>query len=71
MLLTEFTDTAVTSRELRLLDLEPAHVATYAELPPHHRDPFERLLVAQSKAENLAVLTSEEPFSAYGVETHW
>ncbi len=56
---------------VRLLDLELAHLSTYAELPLYHRDPFDRLLVAQAKAEDLAVLTSDERFSAYGVETHW
>lgn len=71
MSFSEFIDATVTSRELRLLDLELAHLAAYAELPLHHRDPFDRLLVAQAKAEGLAMLTSDERFSAYGVETHW
>ena len=71
MSFSEFIDATVTSRELRLLDLELAHLSTYAELPLPHRDPFDRLLVAQAKAEGRAMLTSDERFAAYGGETRW
>jgi PIN domain nuclease of toxin-antitoxin system len=43
-----------------------AHAATVARLPPHHRDPFDRLLVAQSLAEGLVLLTADAPLAAYG-----
>ncbi|MFV2071785.1 MAG: type II toxin-antitoxin system VapC family toxin [Thermoanaerobaculales bacterium] len=71
MSFSEFIDATVTSRELRLLELGLPHLSAYAELPLHHRDPFDRLLVAQAKVECLVVLTSDECFSAYGIETFW
>jgi PIN domain nuclease of toxin-antitoxin system len=48
------------------LSIEPAHIAEVARLPWHHRDPFDRLLVAQSIAEPLKFLTFDTQLSAYG-----
>jgi len=42
------------------------HAAAVARLPPHHRDPFDRLLVAQSLAEGLVLLTADASLAAYG-----
>lgn len=41
------------------------HVAT---LPPHHRDPFDRLLVAQAQLEHLPILTADRSFDRYDVD---
>jgi len=48
------------------LAIEPAHVGQVARLPWHHRDPFDRLLVAQSVAEPLKLLTADTQLTAYG-----
>jgi PIN domain nuclease of toxin-antitoxin system len=40
-------------------------------LPRHHRDPFDRLLVAQAQLENLALVTSDVELRAYDVEILW
>lgn len=42
------------------------HAARVALLPPHHRDPFDRLLVAQSQLEGLVLLTSDRQLAPYG-----
>ena len=42
------------------------HAVRIAELPMHHRDPFDRLLVAQSLAESMPLLTSNRALAAYG-----
>jgi len=42
------------------------HVAT---LPPRHRDPFDRLLVAQAQVEGLPILTADRSFELYDIET--
>ncbi len=47
------------------------HCLPLAELPFHHRDPFDRLLVAQALRENLPILSADDPLSAYGVERIW
>mgnify|MGYP006296507155 CR=1 len=59
------------SRELRVLPIELTHLSLYAELPLRHRDPFDRVLIAQARVEALAVLTSDRRFSTYGIETVW
>jgi len=42
------------------------HAANVARLPAHHRDPFDRLLVAQSLVENLVLLTADAQLAPYG-----
>jgi PIN domain nuclease of toxin-antitoxin system len=44
-----------------------AHALRVAALPPHHRDPFDRLLVAQAQIEEIPILTSDRIFERYGV----
>ncbi|MCY4494217.1 MAG: type II toxin-antitoxin system VapC family toxin [Acidimicrobiaceae bacterium] len=53
----------------RWLDLTAAHAAGIRVLPTLHRDPFDRLLVAQAIAENLALVTSDRKVIAYPVVT--
>jgi PIN domain nuclease of toxin-antitoxin system len=45
-----------------------AHALRVAELPKHHRDPFDRLLVAQAQIESLALLTADPKLTLYEVE---
>lgn len=56
---------------LRVLPVEWAHAAGVDQLPLHHRDPFDRLLVAQARAEHLALVTGDAVFSLYGVHVVW
>jgi PIN domain nuclease of toxin-antitoxin system len=50
---------------LELLPIEVSHVLAAAALPQHHRDPFDRLMIAQAIAENLTLITSDAAFSRY------
>jgi PIN domain nuclease of toxin-antitoxin system len=50
------------------LAVEHAHAIRVAELPPHHRDPFDRLLVAQAQIEKLVLLTADRQFESYDVK---
>lgn len=47
------------------------HAAAVAELPWHHRDPFDRILVAQAQLEGAVLVTRDEAFAAYGVPVAW
>jgi PIN domain nuclease of toxin-antitoxin system len=58
------------ARYAAYLPILPAHVFRAAALPLHHRDPFDRLLIAQALTEGFALVTRED-FSAYGVTTSW
>ncbi len=48
------------------LPVSGAHAERLASLPPHHKDPFDRMLVAQSLAEPLVLLTNDSALAAYG-----
>ena len=56
---------------LQPLNIELPHALRAGSLPPIHRDPFDRLLVAQSQLEGLPILTSDARIAAYGVEVIW
>lgn len=45
------------------------HGERAGDLPAHHRDPFDRMLIAQSQAEGLEIITADNVFSKYGVRT--
>lgn len=48
-----------------------AHAAAIAHLPDHHRDPFDRMLIAQARADDLTVVTRDRAFDAYEVSLAW
>jgi PIN domain nuclease of toxin-antitoxin system len=52
---------------LRVLGLSPDHGLAVASLPLHHRDPFDRLLVAQARQEGLTLVTADTRLHAYDV----
>ena len=54
-----------------LLHIELVHALHVEKLPRHHRDPFDRLLVAQSVIEKIAIVSSDEKFDSYGVVRLW
>lgn len=58
---------------LRLTELPVslAHGVEAGSLPPHHRDPFDRMLVAQARAEQLVLLSRDLVFDAYEVPRRW
>ncbi|HXS75007.1 MAG TPA: type II toxin-antitoxin system VapC family toxin [Terracidiphilus sp.] len=47
------------------LPLRPEHVAAVYSLPPHHKDPFDRVLIAQATVEELSFVTSDKEVSKY------
>lgn len=54
-----------------LLGIKPEHCHRTGELPFIHRDPFDRLLVAQALEEDLALVSKDQYASQYGVRTVW
>jgi PIN domain nuclease of toxin-antitoxin system len=53
------------------LEIRLAHLAHVEDLPRHHGDPFDRLLVAQSLEENLPLVTADPVFRRYGIKRIW
>lgn len=62
---------AVTDSGLSLLPIQPDHIAVVSRLPQHHRDPFDRLLIAQAMVEGMTLVSCDEHFPAYGVPLLW
>lgn len=67
----ELVEVGVYANQLELLGITPAHLDGVRTLPLHHRDPFDRLLIAQALSENLLLLSRDRAFSAYGVQLLW
>ena len=57
--------------EIGLLPILVRHLAVLTTLPFHHRDPFDRLIIAQAMAEGLPVLGSDSAFASYPVRVIW
>ncbi len=55
----------------RPLPVQISHAAHIYELPPHHNDPFDRLLIAQSQLESMPLITKDEEIQRYELETIW
>ena len=55
----------------RVLQIRAGHITALAALPMVHKDPFDRILIAQAKAEGLAFVTSDTPIRQYPVQTIW
>jgi PIN domain nuclease of toxin-antitoxin system len=56
---------------LQILPVALAHVLALESLPTHHKDPFDRLLVAQTKLEADLILSADPVFVRYGVKVLW
>jgi PIN domain nuclease of toxin-antitoxin system len=56
---------------IELLPIEPEHLREIIDLPFHHRDPFDRLLVAQSRREGATLVSADRGLDAYQVERLW
>jgi PIN domain nuclease of toxin-antitoxin system len=64
-------DDELARRNLSPLPIELPHIAKVAVLPLHHRDPFDRLLIAQALVQQLPIVSMDAAFDAYGVTRLW
>ena len=58
-------------RGLQILTIDWPVAAAVERLPFHHRDPFDRLIIAQAQAERVDVVTKDRVFRRYGVKVVW
>ena len=61
----------VWTNAINLLSIKPEHLDTLHNLPYFHKDPFDRLLIAQAIQEGAVLLTKDKAFSAYNVQVMW
>ena len=69
--LDEFIATHVPADKVMLLPITVPHLLTFAQMPWHHRDPFDRLLVAQAMTENITIISIDTALDAYSVQRIW
>jgi PIN domain nuclease of toxin-antitoxin system len=67
----DFVQESIFDNGFAILPIEPRQTAELVALPYHHRDPFDRMIVVQSMAESMAVVSSDPIFDQYGVRRIW
>jgi PIN domain nuclease of toxin-antitoxin system len=71
MPLASLIDNQQQTNDLQILRIELVQVLALQNLPNHHRDPFDRLLIAQAIVEQVPILSLDTAFDAYPVERWW
>jgi PIN domain nuclease of toxin-antitoxin system len=66
-----FMKQVITSNHLIILPITVRHTTTVASLPFQHRDPFDRLLIAQAMVEEVPIISGDAAFDAYSVTRLW
>jgi PIN domain nuclease of toxin-antitoxin system len=67
----QFFPEGLEARGFQALPIQFSHVSEVLRLPPHHGDPFDRMLIAQAKIEQLTVVTADPMFLSYGIPVIW
>ncbi len=69
--LDEFIQRNILDAGFSLLNIEVRHLLAVADLPRHHGDPFDRLLIVQSLCDSLTLVSCETQFDKYGITRLW
>lgn len=67
----EFIQQQIIRNSIEFLPITIDHIAVVATLPLHHRDPFDRILIAQALVENIPILSADKIFDAYPIRRVW
>jgi PIN domain nuclease of toxin-antitoxin system len=69
-----FTDLVtehVYGNAIELLEIRPNHLDVLTTLPFHHKDPFDRMIIAQGQAENIPIVSRDPAFDDYAIRRLW
>ena len=66
-----FLPRELAANNFAVLGIELAHVTFVETLPPHHKDPFDRILISQSLLETMPIVSADTLFDPYGVTRLW
>ena len=69
--LAELIPTQTKLNNIELLDIKLEHTLQTLEIPFHHKDPFDRLIIAQSQDENMTLLSVDSNFAEYDIKQIW
>jgi PIN domain nuclease of toxin-antitoxin system len=64
-------DTAIADLNLTILPVTVAYGERQSTLPPHHKDPFDRLMIAQALVEGIPIIGADAAFDPYGIFRIW
>lgn len=67
----DYISTRMTQLGARMLEITASHALRAASLPLHHRDPFDRMLIAQAQIENMTIVSADSMFNQYQVSLLW
>ena len=67
----EFVSEQLSKNSIELFPIRLAHLGLVSTLPFHHRDPFDRLLIAQAMTEQYPIVSIDDKFDAYSVKRLW
>lgn len=66
-----FWRTGIEDNDFRVLPIEFRHTAALVDLPFHHKDPFDRLLIAQAMVEGIPLVGQDQEFDRYSIRKIW
>ncbi len=66
-----FTPQQIAAYDIEVLPIKVEHLSVVAALPFHHRDPFDRLIIAQAMVEKIEIISVDGKFDAYPVKRWW
>ncbi len=67
----DYVSTRMTQLGARSLEITASHALRVAALPLHHRDPFDRMLIAQAQVEDMTLVSADSTFKQYQVSLLW
>jgi PIN domain nuclease of toxin-antitoxin system len=67
----EFFQEQITKNDFGILPIEVRHAAAVIPMPFHHRDPFDRLIIAQAKVEDIPLVSADPMLDAYRIQRIW
>jgi len=67
----DFLQRGIVGNDFDILPIEPRHTSVLTSLPLNHRDPFDRLLIAQARIEAIPIVSMDAAFDLYGIRRLW
>jgi PIN domain nuclease of toxin-antitoxin system len=71
MPITELVAKNTQENNIQLLPINLAHIGHLEQLPAHHKDPFDRIIIAQAVVENMTIISVDPVFADYSVQVIW
>jgi PIN domain nuclease of toxin-antitoxin system len=69
--LADIIATQVSENQIKIMQIDLSHIYTLDLLPLHHRDPFDRIIIAQAINEKISIASIDKAFDAYSIQRIW